>query len=266
MSNEENWREDTNAETYFGHRQKKTDLADRRPVIRTASDLVGPGIDANTIRLTDFNDLLATFNGYYSAEPGAASAPNATDSFVGMVISDAAMGGRQEFTGLTSGVEYIRTFQRSPVDPEALAWSPWVERRRIPASMDMQGERDVSVLNNTATQLLLPWNSASAGDPGTYEWTDTILNIRRQGVYTGMIQVGDRVSSTVATVSFNRPVGTTTAASVHINVNLAGTFYIPFTVVAADDAQAIFVIVQHTAGGNRDLWYRLSITRVGDAV
>src|SRR6478752_2320563 len=97
MSNERNWREDTNAETYFGHQQKQVNLADRRPVIRTASDLVGPGIDSNTVRITDYNDLLATFNGYYSSLAGAASAPNATEDFVGVVISDSALGGRQEF-------------------------------------------------------------------------------------------------------------------------------------------------------------------------
>jgi hypothetical protein len=266
MSGEKNWREDVDAETYFGHQQKQVTLADRRPVIRTASDLVGPGIDSNTVRITDFNDLLATFNGYFSSEPGANAAPNATDSFVGVVISDAEMGGRQEFTGLTSGIEYSRTFKRSPVDPEALAWTPWTERRRIPATYDLQGERDITVLHNTATQLRLPWGSSIVGDQSVYEWTDGALNIRKQGIYTGMVQVGDRMGSTVSTVAFYRPQGSSTSPSVHNVAPLAQTFYIPFTVIATDAAQAIYVTVYQSSGGSRDIWYRMSISRIGDAV
>lgn len=266
MSNEQNWRAETDAETYFGHQQKQTNLADRRPVIRMASDLVGPGINTNAVRITDFNDLLATFNGYFSSVAGAASAPNATDDFVGAVISDSEMGGRQEFTGLTSGIEYTRTFRRSPVDPEALAWTPWVERRRVPPSMDLQTERDTSVLSATAAQLLLPYTSGTAGDQSVFEWTPTALNIRRQGVYTGMVQIGDRAGSTVSTVAFYRPQGTVTSPSVHNVVPLAQTFYIPFTVIAADEFQAFYVTMFHSTGSTRDLWYRMSITRVGDAV
>lgn len=42
MSGEEDWRIDSNAEIYFGHQQKKVNVADRRPVIRKAADIVGP--------------------------------------------------------------------------------------------------------------------------------------------------------------------------------------------------------------------------------
>lgn len=265
MSGEKNWREDTTAETYFGHQQKQVSLADRRPVIRTSSDLVGPGISASAVRITDYNDLLATFNGYYSSEAGAANAPTAVEPFVGMIISDSTMGGRQEFTGLTSGIEYTRTFTRSPVDAEALGWTRWVERRRVPPTLDLQQERDTSTLNGAGTQLLLPYSSASAGDQSVFEMTSTALNIRRAGVYTGAVQVGDRVGATVATVAFFRPQGSTTAASVHNVVPLAQTFYIPFTVVATDEFQAIYLTVSQTSGSARDIWYRLSITRIGDA-
>jgi len=125
MSNQ-NWRTDIDAGDYFGQQKKTLAMADRRPVIRRAADLVGPGIGANTVRITDYNNLLATFNGFYSSASGADNAPNADENFVGYVVSDAEFGGRQVFTGLTSGATYSRLFNRSLADPELIGWSAWV--------------------------------------------------------------------------------------------------------------------------------------------
>lgn len=125
MSGEQGWRTQINAEDYFGQQQKAQNLADRRPVIRKASDLVGPGIADTAVSLTDFGDLLATYNGFFSAIAGAFAAPTPDESFVGSVVSDADMGGTQTFTGLVSGWTYQRTFQRNPSDPESIFWGPW---------------------------------------------------------------------------------------------------------------------------------------------
>lgn len=126
MSNVQNWRTETNATDYFGQQKKQLQVADRRPVIRRASDLVGPGINTYAIRIDDFNNLLATFNGFYSALAGAFNAPNTEENFVGHVASDAELGGVQVFTGLTSGFTYTRLFNRSPADPELIGWTGWV--------------------------------------------------------------------------------------------------------------------------------------------
>lgn len=122
---DQNWRTEVNAGDYFAHQQKQLRMADRRPVIRKASDLVGPGISANSVRVTNFNDLLATYNGFFSADVGAANAPNDTDMFAGTVVSDAALGGVQTFTSLQSTVTYRRVFTRSLLDPSAIFWGAW---------------------------------------------------------------------------------------------------------------------------------------------
>lgn len=122
---DQNWRTETNAGDYFGHQQKQLKIADRRPVIRNATDLVGPGITSNAVRITNFNDVLATFDGYFSADIGATNAPNATDAFVGYVSSDAELGGTQQFSDLTSQVVWTRTFTRSPLDASTIRWSTW---------------------------------------------------------------------------------------------------------------------------------------------
>jgi hypothetical protein len=110
---------------YTQERQKKLDVADRRPGLSRASDLVGPGIAALAVRITDFNDLLATYNGYFSAAVGAPGAPNNTHAFIGFTVSDAELGGLQNFTSLTSGAIFQRTFSRNPLDAQVLYWSNW---------------------------------------------------------------------------------------------------------------------------------------------
>lgn len=267
MSNEQ-WRTDTNAGDYFLHQQKQLQIADRRPVVKKASDLVGPGIGAGAVRITDFNDLLATFNGYFSALAGAYAAPNETDSFVGIVVSDSELGGHQQFTSQETGVIYTRRFQRSPIDPEALAWSPWTERRRIPATLTGDTEVDTRTIHNSAALLTPPFISLVGDGVPTYERTATAINVLRQGIYTGHVQVGDRVSATTnaVTVALYRPLGTTTQPTTVINATMAGTLYIPFTVVASDAGQGFYVTVQQQSGGDRDMWWRIACTRVGDAV
>lgn len=124
----QNWRVPTDAEDYFLQRQKQLNIADRRPVIRRAGDLVGPGIGSGATRIIDFNDVLAMFNGFYSAAAGAYNAPpapGAAQAFVGFVVSDASLGGVQEFYGLRDGILRRRVFTRSPADATSITWGEW---------------------------------------------------------------------------------------------------------------------------------------------
>lgn len=126
MANEQDWRIPTNAEDYFQQQKKQLNVADRRPVIRRASDLVGPGIAPTAVRVTDMNDILATYNGFFSCAEGAANAPTADDDYVGWVSGDAELGGVQHMTGLTSEDRYQRVFRRNPLDAETIYWGSWV--------------------------------------------------------------------------------------------------------------------------------------------
>lgn len=128
MTGSENWRTETNASDYFGHQQKKNTLADRRPVVRRPSDLVGPGIGAQAVRLSDYNDPLATFNGFFSDDGTALNSPLAGSPFVGHIISDPDLGGVQIFARLdVDGWLYQRRFVRNPSDPNKIYWQLWVK-------------------------------------------------------------------------------------------------------------------------------------------
>lgn len=126
MSGQQNWRTEVDALDYFQHQKKQAAVDNRRPVIRKASDLVGPGIGANATVITNFNDTLATFDGYFSAAAGTANAPTAGQAYVGIVTSDSTLGGMQVFHGLTDGGTYKRLFTRNPADASSIAWGAWV--------------------------------------------------------------------------------------------------------------------------------------------
>lgn len=125
MSGQQNWRTEVDALDYFQHQRKQMAVENRRPVIRKPSDLVGPGIASNAITITDFNDSLAIFDGYFGAAAGAANAPTSGQAYVGFVTSDSERGGMQLFYGMTDGGTYKRLFQRSGADASAVSWGTW---------------------------------------------------------------------------------------------------------------------------------------------
>lgn len=133
----QNWRIEEDAGDYFGHQKKQLTLADRRPVIRRASDLVGPGIGQSATRITNFNHELAQYNGFYSALPGAANCPDFDEdpedreAFMGWVVMDEEIGGIQMFWGMTTGNLWRRTFKRDPADPETIHWPPTWDQQAV---------------------------------------------------------------------------------------------------------------------------------------
>lgn len=122
MSEERDWRQQVDAGDYFGAQKKHLAMESRRPSPRSLADLAGPGIGARAQRLTDFNEELATLDGFFSAVAGTPNAPNGTDPFVGFISSDATLGGVQIFTSLTTGQTYRRTFLRNVNDPDWVTW------------------------------------------------------------------------------------------------------------------------------------------------
>lgn len=263
---DQSWRTDVDAGDYFLHQKKHAEIERRRPLIRNGSDLVGPGIGANAVRITDYNDLLATFNGYFSSKPGADSAPNTSEGFVGQVVSDSELGGTQKFTGLTSGIEYSRTFSRSPEDPEAVAWTPWTSKARLTPAAQGNDIVTTDVSSGTGTTLIAP-NITTLGPSGYFERSNIGIKITRQGVYTGVIQVGTNVGGlTLDGMAVYRPDGSTTLAVTQALVPMNASVHVPFTVWAVDGAQGFNVVVQHSAGVSVPMWWRFSCARIGDAV
>lgn len=129
MSGEQGYSPITTAGEYFQQNEKKTTFADRRANFSRASELVGPNISQYANRITDFNDPLATMNGFISAAEDALNGPVALSNLVGMVTSDAEFGGMQIVYPVSPGspaARYERMFYRAPLDPETINFGDWV--------------------------------------------------------------------------------------------------------------------------------------------
>lgn len=193
MSGEQGWRTDVDAQTYFGSQKKQLAVADRRPVPRNASDLgLGPGFASSAVLITDFNDILATYNGFFSSPVGAANAPNTTEAFVGSVTMDSTLGGVQSFTGMglkgttgRAGETYRRRFQRNPSDPESIIWGAWETSYRSPFARQTATATPFELA--AAGSIGVPMPALTTTDPEVYERTSDNMGIRikRPGVYSG---------------------------------------------------------------------------------
>lgn len=277
MTDEQNWRTEIDAEDYFRHQKKKTQVADRRPVIRKASDLVGPGIDAAAVVVTDWNDVLATFNGYFSSTsalngPQSVGGGSDTSLYVGFVTMDATYGGKQIITDLNSGLDYTRIFRRAPTDPNTIVWGPWVgSNSPDPTAFASQTVNTSVPVGTTLTPLNCPVLSGSNWED-TYEQDGTSFNILRDGVYTGVLRFEPGlVSGQTAKLRLVLPQGLSTETrnyEITYNSWLDGSSAprsgggIAFTFVILQDTAAITASASHSFGFPVNInWIGLDITR-----
>lgn len=67
--------------------EKRVLSEERRPQIRTASDLMGPGIGPQAIEVRDWNEEATSFNGLFFSTPGALNSPDVTRYWMGFVLA-----------------------------------------------------------------------------------------------------------------------------------------------------------------------------------
>lgn len=265
----QDWRMGTNAEDFLRGNQKRLALDERRPVIRKASDLVGPGIDAAAVSITDYNDVLATFNGYYSSVPGALYAPNTADSFIGFVIMDDTLGGVQTFTSLVSGNEYRRTFLRNPSDEDSLSFGLWHTDETVPAtvySASSINSRIITELDSgEGVQCEMP-EMAFIGDPDTYARSVRVLSILRPGVYSGYFWWRTTENITVDTLQIEFPNGDDQTYDVLYLIDGGHGVQVPLHFYTSVETGFIRVTATQSAADNQHAEFmRLHLTRLGDA-
>ena len=57
---------------------------ERRPLVRSASDIMGPGLAPTAVQLLDWNDPASAFNGLYWSAPGAINSPEVNTAWMGL--------------------------------------------------------------------------------------------------------------------------------------------------------------------------------------
>jgi len=127
-----NWRTAIDGEDYLRGVEKRLLHEERRPQVRTASDILGPGIGPHCIRLEDWNADETLFNGFWYTEPGAFNQPIEDRYWIGYSLTTDAGNGIErvsEYAGPTSDTAwprpvYVRKFwTASPDTPRQ--WSLW---------------------------------------------------------------------------------------------------------------------------------------------
>lgn len=71
----QNWTIPQDFKTWQGAIEKRLKTQERRPQIRTASDLMGPALGPYAVEVVDWNSDEAAFNAMIYSEPGAANTP-----------------------------------------------------------------------------------------------------------------------------------------------------------------------------------------------
>lgn len=141
---DQNWVVPTDALEFFSQQNRRIGQEERRPSVRKASDLLGPGIAPYAVPLTDFNSDMAAFNGLFIAEPSTPYANNGPDNtkwWVGQTVADQFNGGWQMFSTFQPGdlvgarhTIMVRSFSLAP-DSNARFYSDWQPLGGAPPSV-----------------------------------------------------------------------------------------------------------------------------------
>lgn len=97
----------TDARGWMKDQQRRLNHQEARPQIRSASDLLGPGIAATAIQLTDWSSDETAFNGFFWSGPGALNGPNSAHYYIGSVLA----------TADGYGIMTVREFRGATVQP-----------------------------------------------------------------------------------------------------------------------------------------------------
>lgn len=97
----------TNAQDWMKDQQRRVSHQESRPQIRSAADLLGPGIAATAIQLVDWSSDETAFNGFFWSGPGAINGPDPTRSYIGTVV----------VTADGAGIMTVRQFKAAELQP-----------------------------------------------------------------------------------------------------------------------------------------------------
>lgn len=123
MGGQSSGRQTITTDDWMRRIEKRLMHEERRPQIRTASDLMGPGLGPKAVQLFDWNDDITLFNGFFWSEPGPAQhSPDNTKHWMGYNVVN------------LNGNGYQRVYEyRDATDTSTVA--TWVRRFRTPPGL-----------------------------------------------------------------------------------------------------------------------------------
>lgn len=139
MGGSNSWRQAQSGSDWMREMEKRLLHEERRPGVRTAADILGPGIAPYSIPITDWNSNETSFNGYFHSLPGALNTPSELRYWMG--TSQATADG--------SGIQRVTEYQGVP-----LTYVVWVRRFSTPPG---------------GTRIFTTWTMEDGNDSG---WLD----------------------------------------------------------------------------------------------
>lgn len=149
MSTTTNWPIQSGADDWFRQTSKRLNRMERMSAPTSAADLLGPGMSSQAVQIIDWNDEIATFNGFFYTLAGAYNTPEIEvydhDPVTGMPVGEPTILGPLPWTGAViaredgSGMQQVwntdepdsmffrvRNYWPNPDDPGApVVFSGW---------------------------------------------------------------------------------------------------------------------------------------------
>lgn len=259
MGGQNNWPQNITMNDWMRDMEKRILHEERRPQIRTASDLLGPGFGPYAIRVLDWNDDVTGFDGFFWADTGSRNSPDPAKAWMGQTVANSDGSGYQLVTDYGSTAvpppRFIRTFT-SPAGG-ARVFTAWMNTVTPPPSLSGV-VREVASTSTTVA-------SALTGTLTSF-LTVTIPNPVNNRVYRASFQgfalndtatafttvdLRSGVPVTTASVSFMDGLVDHRAASRRQSITLIGRF----TYSGADGVPNLGVMLSFVAGSNNSQMY-----------
>ena len=215
MGGANSWRQVIDGSDWMREVEKRILHEERRPHIKSASDLLGPGISPFSVLIKDWNAPETAFNGFFHSEPGAINSPIAGRYWMGTSQATADGFGLQrvtEYRGSTTVTTWPRpTYVRKFFSGAGAQrqFSTWQVEDNTPVGVIAQyAGSDIFVPPFSSANNSSAWTAAagwSITGQETRRVAETLLHtdveVQRTGVLITRPASGDISNTEVATLS-----------------------------------------------------------------
>lgn len=123
-----NWPEPLDGLSWMRQQERRQQHMERMPTVRSAADLLGPGLAAQAVRIMDWNEDATLFNGFFYSAPGAINSPDGALWWMGESLGTPDGYGYQRVVNFRNGVSpplaLVRTFSTTTGLRVFTDWQP----------------------------------------------------------------------------------------------------------------------------------------------
>lgn len=215
MGGTNSWRAPQDAADWMREVEKRILHEERRPSIRSASDIMGPGLSPYSVLINDWNADETAFNGFFHSDPNALNSPDGTRYWMGTSQATTEGYGLQRVSEYREGntgptwprFTYLRKFFTPPGSQRQ--FSAWRLDDGNPAGVITEyGGSSVAPNHWTTANDPNAWTAAagwSISRQETRRVAETILSIdvelTRTGAPITIPPSGDATNTLVATMA-----------------------------------------------------------------